>query len=118
MKAQNLKENLEQTIKYNQIQIDKAKANLAENFVYHFPWVGEELYKLEYMQDHYKAMLHDIIEGVEINKVVEHWDKQFKNYTSRAYNVRENSTGSLFREASSWKFQIQLELSEWLNSYK
>ena len=118
MKAQNLKENLEQTIKHNQIQIDKAKANLAENFVYYFPWVGEEFYKLEYKQDYYRAILHDITEGVEISKVLEHWNKQFKDYTSRAYNVRENSTGSLFREVSSWKFQVQIELVEWLNSFK
>jgi len=114
----NLQQELEATIQYNQKQIDEAKAKLAENFVYHFPWVGEELYKLEYKQDHYKAILHDITEGVAMVKIIEHWTRQFKDYTSRSYNVRENSTGSLFREASSWKFQVQMEMAEWLAEFK
>jgi hypothetical protein len=62
-----------------------------------------------FKNDMYNALLMDINEygakealNTEIAKL--------KEYTRSAYQVRENSTGSLHREVSTWKFICKLQL--------
>jgi len=106
------KEDLKSFIKTTERRIEKSKASLAENFTYYLPWVGEELYKDEFKIKYYESILTDLTDMPEDNNTIEIWIKRLSDFTSRSYNVRENSSGSLHREVSTWKFIATMELIE------
>jgi hypothetical protein len=89
---------------------------LKENFVYHFPWIGEDLYKETYLVAHYNHMLADLTTESE-ETVLEYNIANLKNYLKSSYNVRENSSGALHREVSTWKFQANMDLLEQLEKF-
>jgi hypothetical protein len=99
-------------IKFNQSNIEEAEAKLQKNFCHHFPWVGEDLYMWNFRNDHYKAICQDLKEQNSVDMVISEWKARLERYVSSAYNVRENSSGSLHREASTWKFIASMKLLE------
>jgi hypothetical protein len=108
MNKEFLVKHIEGLINFNQGKISEMNEKLTQNFVYHFSWVGEDLFMRHFKNDMYKALLIIINEygakealNIEINRL--------KAYTSSPYQVRENSTGSLHREVSTWKFICMLE---------
>ncbi len=103
-------------VEYNQEQINKLNAKLAENFVYNFPWVGEELFMRNFKLDWYNVLISEIKEyGVKDTLTVQ--VNRLKTITRSAYQVRENSTSTLHREASTWKYICMLELLNELEGY-
>lgn len=120
----NYREQLISRVNYLNLNIEKLQARLDEDFVYQLPWVGEELwqksFEARYINEVIKAM-----EGLEqstssdnpcpVRQVIFINCKQLKEITTRPYNVRVNSTGSLHREVSTWQFQVQLELYLYFN---
>lgn len=95
-------------------ELTELKEALMDNFCYKLPWIGEQIYKNQYKLEHYKKMLSELDEHSE-KKILTYWIEEFTKFISRSYNVRENSTGSLFRECSTWKFICNMELLEELN---
>jgi hypothetical protein len=109
MNKELLVENIDWLIKNNQEKISEMVLKLATNFVHNFSWVGEDLFMRHFKNDMYNALLMDINEyGAKeaLNTEIE----RLKAYTSSPYQVRENSTGSLHREVSTWKFICKLQL--------
>jgi hypothetical protein len=109
MNKELLVENIDWLIKNNQEKISEMNENLTQNFVYHFSWVGEDLFMRHFKNNMYNALLIDINEYGTENALKENI-KRCKAYTSSPYQVRENSSGSLHREVSIWKFICMLEL--------
>jgi hypothetical protein len=88
---------------------------MTANFCREFAWNGEELWIETFKLDHYRAMLNDMVErGKDWVEVQAYWEERFASFTSKAYNVRENSTGALHREASTFKFLANMDLLEWI----
>ena len=99
-----------------QDQLFQMVLKLATNFVHNFSWVGEDLFMRHFKNDMYKALLADINE-YGAKAALETEIAKLKVYTRSAYQVRENSTGTLHREASTWRFICMLELLNELESY-
>jgi hypothetical protein len=116
MNQELLVKNIEHSIESNQTEINKSMDKLAKNFVYNFSWVGEDLFMRHFKNDMYKALLADINE-YGAKAALETEIAKLKMYTRSAYQVRENSTGTLHREASTWRFICMLELLNELESY-
>jgi hypothetical protein len=120
----NFKERLSSRLTYLNNQIAPLQARLDEDFVYQLPWVGEELWQKSF-ESRYVSEVLKAMEGLEestssdnvcpVRQVIFHNCKQLKAITTRPYNVRVNSTGSLHREVSTWQFQVQLELYLYFN---
>jgi hypothetical protein len=109
MNKEFLVKHIEGLINFNQGKISEMNEKLTQNFVYHFSWVGEDLFMRHFKNDMYKALLIDINE-YGAKEVLTAEIERLKAYTSSPYQVRENSTGSLHREVSTWKFICMLEL--------
>ncbi len=113
IERQSLKYTLENYAKYYQQRVDKMQNQLNENFTYYFPWVGEDLYKENYLIGYYNTLLANLVTESE-QDVLEYTIRNLKNYLRSSYNVRENSSGALHREVSTWKFQANMELLDQL----
>jgi hypothetical protein len=112
-----MKKHLESQIKYSEKKVTELKEKLINNFCYELAWIGEDLYKSQYKLEHYKKILSDLDKHSE-EEVLNYWIEQFTNFISQCYNVRENSTGALSRECSTWKFICNMELLAELKSIK
>jgi hypothetical protein len=112
---------LEGIVKFREEALETAFASLKENFCYQLAWTGEDMFMNQYRLDHYKAILADL-KGKNAEDVFQYWIGRFKTYISHPYNVRENSTGVLHREASTWKYMATMTLLEevegWYDSLK
>jgi hypothetical protein len=109
---ENLKKHLQEIIIINQIKIDEMKIKLDTNYCHWFGWVAEDLYKLTLANQNFNSIISDIDElGQE--EALYYWINVLQREINPS-NVRENSTGSLHREASTYKFIVNLELLQWL----
>lgn len=104
---------LQMYVRRNEIDIEKGKAEMMDDFLYRMAWNAEDLYKKIYVTNYYKSMLTDMMEH-SVERVMQEWIKRMENYISQSYNVRENCTGAMHREVSTWKFVCQMEMLEWL----
>jgi hypothetical protein len=111
----NIKKELESKFKHNQIRIEEMKAKLNENYCHYFAWVGEDLFRLQFTNDHLECIISDL-ESIDEIEVVTEWTKRLQGHIN-PHEVRENSTGSLFREASTYKFIVYLELLQLLKKF-
>lgn len=107
-------------IKNVTMRIDSDEAKLAKEFNYYFSWCAEDLWKAHFERRTYQYWLRSIESGEETTmEFFQRELEQLQNFCSMPFNVRENSTGSLHREVSTWKFQATLEfittLKAWLN---
>jgi hypothetical protein len=109
MNQELLVKNIDWLIKNNQEKISEMVLKLATNFVHNFSWVGEDLFMRHFKNDMYNALLADINE-YGAKAALETEIAKLKVYTRSAYQVRENSTGSLHREVRTWKFICKLQL--------
>ncbi len=90
----------------SKVTADTEKLN--ENFAYYLPWCGEDLWRNTYCRDFFKGLLEEL-EGDYAAFVLGNKIELLKGHCRRSYNVRENSTGSLHREISTWRFICDLE---------
>ena len=114
--ATSLEATLQNYVNYYSCRVNENQAKFAENVVYYFSWLGEEIYKESYLISYYNSMLNDLLTESEDN-VLEYTIANLKQYCKSSYNVRENSSGSLHREVSTWKFQCNLELIDQLEKF-
>jgi hypothetical protein len=85
--------------------------NLKENVSYQFAWIGEDLYMTSYKADHYQWIYKmGSLEGNTIMEMLEYKIEELKSYVKHSYNVRQNSTGTLHREVSTWQYIASMEL--------
>lgn len=110
-----MKTTIEYFIKGLNRQIELGNQKLAKDFAYYFPWVGEDLWMDNFKLKYYQSMLIEL-ETHTAEEVMAHHTKFILDFTGRSYNVRENSSGSLHREVSTWKFQALLNILENLRS--
>lgn len=114
--ATSLEVTLQNYVNYYSRRVNENQAKFAENVVYYFPWLGEEIYKESYLVSYYNSMLNDLLTGSEDN-VLEYTIANLKHYLRSSYNVRANSSGSLHREVSTWKFQANMDLLDQLEKF-
>lgn len=114
LKLVELRAEINQRIKWLEPRIAQNQEQLKQNFTYYFSWVCEELWKDEFKVAYYRHILVDAYEN-DIEEVMMKKARQLAKFCTEAYNVRENSTGALHREASTFKFISSLELLEDLN---
>jgi hypothetical protein len=119
MKTQktSLSEMLNNFISAHQGRVDKMQAQLQENYLYYLPWIGEDLYVETYKLKTYQSILNDLDTQTEA-EVLNYYLLLFKSFCKSSYNVRENSSGSLHREVSTWKFVCTMELIESLEKFE
>lgn len=104
-----MKTDLEIIIGMKEVKVLEMKTKLMENFTYQLSWLCEELYIEQYKLEHYKALLEDI-KGVGSAPAFEYWLNRFNGHINQDYNVRENSTNSMSRETSTWKFIATMQM--------
>ena len=113
---------LKSRAKFIQSRVDANKIKLNENYIYWLPWVGEEIWVESFMVEHYNSMIKEIEELVieeskhETYEIFQHWLERSEKYVSESYNVRENSTGALHREVSTWKYIAHMNLIKEIKS--
>lgn len=113
-----MKKQLENQIEFLEKKVNGCTEQLTKDFCHELPWVGEDLYISSYKLQQYKFILLDFNEWSKTpeHEIINNWIKKYTTFISRPYNVRENSTGSLFRECSTWKFMCSMELLEELKN--
>lgn len=109
-----MKLELEITIGMKEANVLKLKTRLFNNYTYELSWVGEDLFIEQYKLEHYKAILEDVVKLGE-EESMRYWLERFNGHINQDYNVRENSTGSLHREVSTWKFIAIMQMIKELN---
>jgi hypothetical protein len=94
-------------------RIAEMKSRLDADFEYNLAWVGEDLYKANLRLKVMNGLIAELGSHTE-EEVIAYNLKYALDFITRSYNVRENSTGSLHREVSTWKFQVQVDFYNWL----
>lgn len=106
-------------IRWLQSKVEQLKSRLADDFLYSFAWAGEDLFRQEFKltQLGYKLryLCDNEIDLSEIEKI-QIIIKDYQAILDQSYSVRENSTGSLHREVSTWKYQEMLELKKFFQN--
>jgi hypothetical protein len=86
---------------------------LDEDFVYQFPFHGENVWKTRYILNTYDFWLKRIADGDEtLLSMFSRDRRQFRQFINNPANVRQNSTGALSRECSVWRYECNLMLLE------
>jgi len=80
-------------------------AKITESTTYHIAWSTEELYRTAFRLDHISQAIDDLEAGRTDVQVCDYYIKYAERFLEHEYNVRENSSGSMFREVSTWKYQ-------------
>jgi len=91
---------------------------LADNVVYQMSWVTESLFENAFKErvfDEINIMMVKC-DDVDIAEAIEIKIKELQQFISSPNNVRENSSGSMHREVSTWKFVASIELIKELQS--
>jgi hypothetical protein len=94
---------------------DKSLQKFQEDFCYQFSWSGEDTFKTCFEIQELSKIVADMEDIGEQNSA-KRWVKYYRDYCSRPYLVRENSSGSLHREASTYIFQVMLDICNYLES--
>jgi hypothetical protein len=99
------------------LKIEQDKNKLDSNYCYWFAWVGEDIWLNSYKYEFCKSIIQQIEDGDELQTaILERRINQLERYVSDVHNVRQNSTGSLFRECSTWQFIASMHLLSFLKS--
>jgi hypothetical protein len=108
---------IQSEINYLQNKIIEAETSLQKDFLYYFEWVSEELFinkfKINELQFKLEFMLNTTIDNEsliihECKMII----KSYERFLDSQHNVRSNSSGTLHRETSTWKYQAILELKK------
>jgi len=103
--------------RFLKLKIEKDKGKLDSNYCYWFAWVGEDIWLDSYKYEFCKSIIQQIEDGDELSTaILERRINQLERYVSDVYNVRQNSTGSLHRESSTWQFIASMHLLSFLKS--
>lgn len=111
-----IKAEIAHEIVYLQNKINEAEANLNRDYLYYFEWVSEELFinkfKINELQFKLEFILNINDPFLAINecKMI---IKSYERFLDSQCNVRSNSSGTLHRETSTWKYQSILELKKY-----
>ena len=96
---------------------------LGEDFEHNFAWVGESTFRAAFKTKVLNGLLRQLKEVDIMDQSVLSYEElvestikteiQYrKEFLMKSYNVRENSSGALFRDASTWRFQSIIEMVE------
>ena len=112
-----MKVELEKIVEQKEANVYEIKTKLMANVCSQLPWLCEDLYVESYKLDHYKAIVKDLKETKDMTNemIMEYWTNKFENFISQDYNVRENSTSTMHRETSTWKFIATIQMLKELN---
>lgn len=111
-----------ETIKYEiqhlERRISEDQKKLNDNFVHYFSWCGEDLFMNNFKLQYYRGVIIESDENPDlpVETIIEHYIKTLNNFIAQTYNVRENSSGSLHREVSTWKFIASMEIAKYFKS--
>lgn len=112
---------IETDIAFHQKEVDTCKQKLNEDFIYWFAWKGETLWSNEYMLKELTSVYDKIKDSQDTDEVLKRINSRIESYEEfleNSSNVREDSSGSLHREVSTWKYTCKLQLKRKLNNYK
>ena len=95
------KEYIEKLIAKNNAQLKRYKDNLEENYLHHFEWVAERIFKLEWKN----KTLNDILvlfndENVNVENAVGNLKERFKNSFRSCFKHRYWFTSILYPRIS------------------
>jgi hypothetical protein len=102
-------------INYLKTKIVEAETKLNQDFLYYFAWVSEELFMYKFQINELQFKLEFILNIDNELLVIEECKmiiKSYQHFLDSEYNVRNNSSGTLHRETSTWKYQSILELKK------
>lgn len=104
------KERIERLIAKNNAQIKSCKDNLEENFVFHFEWLAETLFKLEWknkMLEYILSLFNDADVNVEdsIKRLKERFKEELITRT-----LMDSSTNPVANLASLWVNECKQDL--------
>ena len=107
------------SLKYETRKMEQNMAKLQENFLHNFAWNGEDAYKQAYHVKELQKILTDMMVEEDMDKdleIAEWYIRDYSKFIRRGYNVRENSTGALHREVSTWKYVVTIEILDYLEA--
>ena len=91
-------------------------AKLSEDVVYQMKWITEDLFMASFKESIYNMIPHignNLTENVDeicIFQKVQWKIADLELHVSREYNVRENSSGTMHREVSTWEFIASMQM--------
>jgi hypothetical protein len=110
MKTELIRTEIESQIKRLTGKVEEGKTKMATDFVYWFPWIGKELWIMDFKLSVFKTIVSTVKEDFSFEMSITLQIDHLRDYTSRSYNVRENSSSALHSEVSTWKFIAMMEL--------
>lgn len=122
MKKQISNSEIIETIKFEiqnlERRISEDQKKLNENFVYYFSWCGEDLFMNNFKLEYYREVIieSDKNSDLPVETIIQHYIKTLNKFIAETHNVRVNSSGSLHREVSTWKFIASMEINKFFNS--
>ncbi len=104
---------MQHQFKYLDLQIARMQKSFEEDFCYALAWYGEDMFMATYKVEKLKKIYSQMTDENEV-EVAKRWVAELTEFVKRSYNVRENCTGALHREASTWKYIATLDLIDFL----
>jgi hypothetical protein len=122
MNTQNKSDNVKSvifTIKHAEGKAEQLQSRINENYLANFAWAGEDLWRQSFIVNDLKRKLNYLLdeevpftELEKINEII----SSYQDILDRTYNVRNNSSGSLHREVSTWEYQETLDLKKYFQT--
>jgi hypothetical protein len=106
-------------INYLQNKIIEAETCLQKDFLYYFEWVSEELFMHKFKINELQFKLEFILNIDNKSLIIDECKmiiKSYERFLDSQCNVRSNSSGTLHRETSTWKYQSILELKKYFQN--
>lgn len=120
MKNSSIKKEINNLINNLDGKIGHLKQKLDNNFIAEFPFIGEDIFRLKFQQQELIFKLSflndetiDWSEQKRIQIIIEDLER-FLNYGN---NIRSNSSATLHREVSTWKYEVILALKHYFNIF-
>lgn len=105
------KEYIEKLIAKNNAQLKRYKDNLEENYLHHFEWVAEKIFKLEWKNKTLTDFLLFDDENVNLEYVVGNLKERFKN-SLLTQPLMKSSTNPIANLTSLWISECKQEIIE------
>jgi hypothetical protein len=119
MNTEKASENLKSLIfeiKHIEGKVEQLKSRLYENYLHNFAWAAEDLFRqsffLNELNKKYNYLIDEEIQDTELEKIND-IISGYQDILDMSYNVRNNSSGVLHREVSTWQYQEVLDLKKY-----
>jgi len=96
-------------------ELDKLIPKLISDINYNFPWIGEDIYKLNHRITTFDYLIKSIKDSDQNNVTIETIKEYLTNKVLNSNKLMERSSGQLHALVSLWNKEVYIEILEEIN---